>query len=310
MQGMNKDMMGIITRVKASIKWRIKKIKIQIHLLSICLDCFFSRIILRYNDIKGVRTRIGIPANKLFYRRQFVAHGRYHLPYPNNSLVLYEVLIEKGFDIIECDVMFTKDNIPILCHDQTLKNVARDNQGNYVDLEIRKLDYSKIAQYNFSIDSDLYLPVTTLKDLLLLAKHHNICIELDINKKYLGRSKCKILYNMVKDTRMLQNVIWEVHPSDFYSLAILDRSLIFQFDNTWEKKKIDKIMEIKSLASLIILSQWFPDTISGSYYEIIKYGHSNGFLMKCATLNKCSDVNSMFSSGVDLITTDTLLNTY
>ena len=248
--------------------------------------------------------------NQVFYKKQFVAHGRYHLPYPNNSLVLYQKLIEKGFGIVECDVMFTKDSIPILSHDQSLINVARDSQGYFVDREISKLGYSKILQYNFSIEGDSYLPVSTLKDMLSLAKRHNVCIELDLNKKYLGRKKCKILYNMVKNAGMLQNVIWEVFPGDFYSLTILDQNLIYQFDNTWDKKKIDRIIEIKKYASLIILSQWFPDSVSGPYIEIIEYGHLNGFLMKCATLNNCSDVDYMFSNGVDLITTDTLTNKY
>ena len=291
------------------IAYRFRKRWNTIQNIPITLDGAVSYFIFLLK-IKTVNKESNNTINQVFYRKQFVAHGKYHLPYPNNSLVLYKELIEKGFGIIECDVMFTKDSIPILCHDLSLSNVARDRQGKYVDIEISKQRYSKIEQYNFSIEGDSYLPVSTLKDMLSLAKRHNVCIELDLNKKYLGRKKCKKLYNMVKNAGMLQNVIWEVFPGDFYSLAILDQNLIYQFDNTWDKKKIDRIIEIKDYASLIILSQWLPDSVSGPYNEIIEYGHLNGFLMKCATLNNYSDVDYMFSNGVDLITTDTLSNKY
>lgn len=242
------------------------------------------------------------------YKKQFVAHGIYDLPYPHNSLKLYQAVLDCGFRIIECDIMFTKDNVPILCHDQRVTEVAKTDDGHKADLKTNNLTYSELIKLNFSIDGDSHTSVTSLEELLVFAKDNGICLEIDLNKKYLGRKKCKLLYDMVKNAGLLSNVIWEVYPSDFYSFLLLDDSLIYQLDNKWNKKAIFKYKLYQKYSSLIILSQWFPNQVKEDYGDIIREGHNNGFLMKCATLNREEDAQRMFKQSVDLITTDKLTN--
>lgn len=248
----------------------------------------------------------GTPSD-IFYKKQYVAHGRFEsCECPNNSLSLYDYLIKEGFKIVECDVMFTKDDVPILCHDDNLHNFAKDEFGNSVNRKIDSIDFSEINKYNFSITDKKTIKVTTLEELLSLCKENSICIELDLEKKFLGRRKYKILYELVKRYQMLNMVIWEVSPSDFYTLSSIDNSLIYQIDHTWSFAKLNKLIKRKEVASLIISSEWFPGFVDKDYKAIIEYGKSLGFLMKCATINEKSEAEKMFCQGVDLITTDKL----
>ena len=244
---------------------------------------------------------------EFYSKKQYVAHGRFEsCEYPNNSLSLYDYLINEGFKIVECDVMFTKDNVPVLCHDDNLLNFAKDDFGNSVNIKIDSIDFSEIIKYNFSITDKRTIKVTTLEELLSLCKENSICIELDLEKKFLGRRKYKILYELVKRYQMLNMVIWEVSPSDFYSISSIDNSLIYQIDHTWSFAKLDELKKKKKVASLIISSEWFPGFVDKDYKAIIEYGKSLGFIMKCATINEKSEADKMFCQGVDLITTDKL----
>lgn len=242
------------------------------------------------------------------YKKQFVAHGRYDLPYPNNSLKLFQEVFKRGFGIIECDVMFTKDNVPVLCHDDCILEFAKDKNGRPVDKKISKMTCEELEDYNFSIDDKEFVRITRFEDVIVLARSYNACVEIDLEKLYLGRRRYKILYEIVKRHDMMSNVIWEVLPHDFYSILLIDRSVILQLNHTWNENAILKFKKYQQDAALIILSEWFPGYVLKDYKEIIKTGHQNGYIMKCATLNSMAEAQKMISIGVDLITTDTLTN--
>lgn len=246
-----------------------------------------------------------------FFNRQFVAHGRFLISgMPNNSIKLYKELICRGYKILECDIMFTKDNVPVLCHDSNLKEFAKDNKGMPVDKEISKLTLNDIRQYNFAVTSNEFIQISILEDVLSLCKKYEVCLELDLEKKYWGRDRFLILYNLVSKYNMLDKVIWEVSPLDFESLASIDTSLVYQFDHKWTIDEIEKMKSRKKFSSLIILSEWFPGVIVNDYNKIIDKAHSYGFVMKCATLNSQEEVDKIIHQGVDLITTDSLTNEF
>lgn len=292
--------------IKRIVFRKASKIILEVKRLLICFDVFLSKML--FLITKKRQNRDSCIVHQEFYKQQYVAHGRFRINYPNNSILLFDNLLNNGYRIIECDIMFTRDNIPVLCHDENIKEFAKYPNGMVADVVINKVNYSELIKFNFSVDNDDFVKVTNLEELLILARHYDACVELDLNKKYLGRAKYRILYNLVKEHKMLSNVIWEINPYDFYSIARLDRNLIYQLDNQWSISGIMKNVRFKKYASLIILSQWFPDEVDDSYKDIIRSGHEKGFLMKCATLNNVKDTCLMFSEGVDLITTDTLYN--
>ena len=297
-------MIGIAKKVFRRVRSMINCISS----IPVIIDCFITKLLYEFYRRKQANNTVHKTANPYIFSKQFVAHGRYNSINPNNSLILFRELLEKGFRIIECDVMFTKDNVPVLCHDENIKEFAKDKSGNSVSKLISKLTYDELRKYNFSLDPNTFLEVTRFEEVVSLAKKYNACIEIDLAKLYLGRRRYRILYDIVNRYDMLSNVIWEVLQDFFYSILYLDSNVIIQLDHTWSEKAINKYKKYHSNTIQIILSEWFPGHVNKNYKDIIKLGHQSGFLMKCATLNSIEEAQKMFSINVDLITTDTLSN--
>ena len=298
----------MIRKLLGKVYRRIKKIRTCVRNTPILCDKSISMLLYGCHSRKEDYCKERLAPNPLFYTRQFVGHGRYYINVPNNSLLLYEELIRKGFKIIECDVMFTKDLVPVLCHDDNIASFAKDEQGRAVNKQISKLTYDELKRYNFSDELNKFVEITKFETIISLAKDKHVCVEIDLEKLYLGRKKYRILYDIVKRHDMLQNVIWEVLPSDFYSILLCDPRSILQLNHTWTYEAIERFKRYQNFSPLIILSEWFPGTVEKDYSEIVKAGHQNGYLMKCATLNDYNEAYKMFAQSVDLITTDTLNN--
>ena len=102
---------------------------------------------------------------------------------PENTINSIKKAIELGLNWVEVDVKITKDNIPILLHDDDLDRTT--NGSGIVSSceysEIRKLDAGKFF-YHF--DTDIYVP--TLEEVLNLCAKKNcgINIELKPNKDF------------------------------------------------------------------------------------------------------------------------------
>ena len=70
---------------------------------------------------------------------------------PENTLSAFRLSAEMGFSMVECDVSFTKDGVPVLLHDTTV-NRTSNGKGEIRDLtfqEVRQLDFGswKGAEY-------------------------------------------------------------------------------------------------------------------------------------------------------------------
>lgn len=70
---------------------------------------------------------------------------------PENTLAAFRLSKEKGFDMVECDVRFTKDNVPILLHDRYV-NRTSSGSGRIANMtfeQVRALDFGswKNKQY-------------------------------------------------------------------------------------------------------------------------------------------------------------------
>ena len=102
---------------------------------------------------------------------------------PENTINSIEKAIEIGLNWVEIDVKITKDNIPILLHDDDLDRTTSGSGlvSSCKYSEIRKLDAGK---FFYHYDTDIYVP--TLEEVLLLCakKKCGINIELKPNKDF------------------------------------------------------------------------------------------------------------------------------
>lgn len=63
---------------------------------------------------------------------------------PENTLAAFRTAVEMNADGIECDIHLSRDNVFVVCHDETIDRTS-DGSG-----KIAEMDYADIAQYNFS----------------------------------------------------------------------------------------------------------------------------------------------------------------
>ncbi|MCH5151143.1 MAG: hypothetical protein J1F65_00595 [Clostridiales bacterium] len=101
---------------------------------------------------------------------------------PENTLAAFRLSKEMGFDMVECDVRFTKDGKPVLLHDGTV-NRTSDGKGKISELsfdEVRRMDFGswKGQQYageriptfeefiSLCVELELY-PYVEIKDISL-----------------------------------------------------------------------------------------------------------------------------------------------
>lgn len=79
-------------------------------------------------------------------RTLVTAHRGNSLEYPENTLLAMEKAVEAGADFIEFDLRSTKDDVPILLHDMTLKRTA-DADGRPEDMTLAEVKALNASWY-------------------------------------------------------------------------------------------------------------------------------------------------------------------
>lgn len=228
-------------------------------------------------------------------QKKYVGHARFLSDsLKNNSIALYDYLVKKGIKVIETDIIFSKDNVPILSHDNELfpnfkikENIACDRNGKLLDT---------------------LGGVATLFDLIDFAKENDIFLQLDLEKNILSNEQIHILYKSIENAKMLNQVIWEINDENFENFSALSKELIYQFDNAWNYNRLHNLKRHQKKAKAIYLSQYFqqlpPDT---SFKDFFKQAHTNGFLVKVCCISDSNAASKLWDDGVDLIVIDKLI---
>ena len=88
------------------------------------------------NSIFELFTTLGRPV--------LTAHATYIGRFPENSLLGVQGAIDAGADMVEMDVRTTRDNVPVLHHDESIERTA--NAKGIV----REMTYNELKKFNFS----------------------------------------------------------------------------------------------------------------------------------------------------------------
>lgn len=267
-------------------------------------------------DSNGTTYTVVSTINKLqqvdsgFFDAQYIAHARM-VGYPQNTMHLYEAALEKGYKIVECDLEFTKDNIPVLLHDPTINNVARNPDGSTLSetVSIEDMTYEEALRYDFGIYAGAEFagtPLTKLETLLRFCQRNNLLIVLDCGFDS-TQARYDALYDLVCKTGMRLKTLWS--DGNYSYLSSIDKGLIYQFGGGWNKSMIDAAATRLGNCGLIILSTSYGGGNISDLAEIVDYGHKAGMIMKVSTINDADVAEQFWAIGTDLIITDTLVNT-
>jgi len=127
------------------------------------------------------------------------------------TLKAYKIAIKKGYRMVDADIVFTKDDIPIISHGWDLEKIS-NGTGYIFDKtykELEKLDFGcKLNKY-FCGEK-----IMKFEDLLILCKQNNIIIDLDIQhlnySKFFNNTKkyIKLIIEYVEKNEMINSIIF------------------------------------------------------------------------------------------------------
>lgn len=149
-----------------------------------------------------------------------IAHRGLNSLAPEESLEAYSLAVRSGYNDIECDVHFTKDNIAILHHDNSINRIARNQDGTQISetVNIAEKTLTELDAYDYGIyKSEIFkynilLPFT---DFVKFGRKTGAKLHVELKNHYTDE-QCQILLDTVGTYRMASNIGWQAF--DFSSL--------------------------------------------------------------------------------------------
>ncbi len=133
---------------------------------------------------------------------------------PENTILALETAVEIGVDVLESDIRFTKDNVPILYHDETLVRMTGKDE------KVRKKTLDELLQfdlgYNFTTDVGRTYPyrgrgltVVTLEE--ALKRFPDTILNLDIKDTF-KEAPDEVARVLLENQRTEKIMIASFHP--------------------------------------------------------------------------------------------------
>lgn len=147
----------------------------------------------------------------LSQKMNIICHRGYKKLAPENSAAAFRLAKQKGYNIVETDIKYTKDGVPVLLHDFTINRVARNADGTEIKepIDIGTITYEEVLKYDFGIyKSEEFkgTKILTLVDFLKLCKEIDLKVYLHI---FAGKeTHIRGLYDLVNEYGMKDKVTW------------------------------------------------------------------------------------------------------
>ncbi|MCF6137790.1 glycerophosphodiester phosphodiesterase [Pseudalkalibacillus berkeleyi] len=215
---------------------------------------------------------------------------------PENTMAAFRKALEQHADGIELDVQLTKDKIPVIIHDESLKRTTgvKGLVGEYTYDEIRCLDAGKWFSAKFK-----YERIPSLEEFLIWMKPTTLKLNIEFKNNilpYYGMEK--IVYDLVQEHGLEDRLIYS--SFNHYSLK--------------EMKKFDPNIDIAPLYSSGLYEPWnyvksLPAESAHPHWRTLNQFMLNGFKeheirVRPYTINDPKRMKWLFENKIDAIITD------
>ena len=221
------------------------------------------------------------PISGIFSENHLIAHKGGNAGSPN-TIANYETAIANGYKMLECDVRFTSDSVPVLSHDATISGYT-------------------IASYTYSALVALVPTLARLDDFLILSKENNVVAEIDFTKEY-STSQTQICYETVEKCGMLGRTMFTVYANTARQLATINTDVIVCCSGIASTAGVDELTDIINGTRLCVCSTEYSSVTK----SLVEYMHQKGCLSKPWTVNNVNTINTLFGYGADFIITDSI----
>jgi glycerophosphoryl diester phosphodiesterase len=125
------------------------------------------------------------------------AHRGVSTDCPENTMAAFREAVKQGYDIIEFDPKFTKDNVCVALHDRTLNRTA----AGAGDIAIKDITYAEAQKYEYG---SWFAPeykgeaIPLLEDALQFAAQHHTPVKIDNKIERFPKEITEKLYDLFK----------------------------------------------------------------------------------------------------------------
>ncbi len=244
-----------------------------------------------------------------------IAHGGSKQLFPENTMMAFDGVDQFHPDVMEMDVVLTKDSILITHHDPTIKRLS-NGEGKVADYT-----YEELKQFNFGHNfkdrdgnypyRDTIIPPANLED--VLAKYgskYQFCIEMKDYSEELGQCAARQLYRLLQKYNMEDRTLVACFEDD-----VLDyfRQMTGGKIHISSGKKQTKQFVI---LDMLFLGNFFTGKTSALQIPVEREGfklnkkslintaHRKNMAVHYWTINKEEQMRELIDLGVDGIITD------
>ena len=225
-----------------------------------------------------------------------VNHRGYSVTAPENTLPAFVLSKEKGFKIIEVDLRYTKDGVPVLLHDGSV-NRTSNGEGN-----VDELTYEQLRTLDFgSWKSELYAGtvIPNLEEFVSFCKDNEMKMYLEL-KAGMNHARAQELVRLLSTYGVSQDCTFiSFSLASLKEIAKVDRRFRFGILDSSGTENIKN--KVEDLRTVVGLSHIFVDVSYPKADEsLISYCKETGIPLEVWTVDRTDYIKTMdaYISGV------------
>ena len=236
--------------------------------------------------------------NKYFELDNIIPHVGLHEHLPPSTLQGFTEAIKKGYVILNADLRFTSDKMPVICDDDKLEIISNGkglvSTSIFADLE--KLDFGSKFDKKFADEK-----IMTFTELLALCKKNEVVINLNLEHlelaKYFSPNSeyMKLMFNLVTRLNMTNSIFFEGTPEQILKLKEIKKDIAVAVIHK-DKAELEKMKDSFKDFKRVIYS--FGSNIDEA---TIKYAVSLGKKIKIGLIESPDQIKKLQSWGVNYI---------
>ena len=246
--------------------------------------------------------------NKNIQLNNFIPHCGLAGYRPQSTLAAYKEAIRRGYKMVDADLIFTKDKIPVICHGVKL-NLVSNGEGDLTQKtleELEQLDFGSIFDPKYKGEK-----ILKFEDLLKLCKANDIILDLDLghmnNKFFETNEYIKIILQLVEKYDMMNSIfINDKRTTVIEQFKSMKNDISFSICCMNEKESIEKIKSKYNDSKITIYNMGGLTEGRTINESTVKYGLSLGKKVKASKIDDINLANKVVSWGVNFICTNKL----
>lgn len=139
-------------------------------------------------------------------RPVLISHRGYRKIAPENTLAAFRTAAEYGYKAVECDIHFTKDNVPVIIHNATTEQTSNGHG------KIKLYTYEEARQLDFgSWKSPMYTgeKIPSFEEFLILCRQYGLHPYVELKNCYgMNRENIAKMYDIACSVNMEDEISW------------------------------------------------------------------------------------------------------